>query len=321
MPYGAVRAGDYQADRVLRRWRVELYNLRDDVGEQHDLADRDARARRRNCRTRCTPGGGSRRPDADAEPEVRPLEAPTHPDATASAGRGQGEGVRSRSTRAGMTSRIPRSIDRSTCDGSPSEEGDCPCSAGSLLSACSCPRSQRLSFPAAGAAERPNILMMLSDDLGYGDLACYGHPVIKTPHLDGLAAQGLRLKSYYSAASICSPARAGLMTGRTPQRVGVHNWIIPARRCTCAAARSRSRRCSRCRLCHLPCRQVAPERPLQSARAAAAGRSRLRSLVLHAEQRGPDAPEPEQLRPQRDAARRAGRLFVATSSRRRRSAG
>ena len=81
------------------------------------------------------------------------------------------------------------------------------------------------SLPAADAAERPNILMMVSDDLGYGDIACYGHPVIKTPHIDGLAAQGLRLKSYYSAASICSPARAGLMTGRTPQRVGVPNWI------------------------------------------------------------------------------------------------
>src|SRR3954468_9062663 len=79
--------------------------------------------------------------------------------------------------------------------------------------------------PPASAAGRPNILMMVSDDLGYGDIACYGHPVIKTPHIDGLAAQGLRLRSYYSAASICSPARAGLMTGRTPQRVGVPNWI------------------------------------------------------------------------------------------------
>ena len=51
--------------------------------------------------------------------------------------------------------------------------------------------------------------MMVSDDLGYGDVACYGHPVIKTPHIDGLAAQGLRLKSYYSAASICSPRGPG----------------------------------------------------------------------------------------------------------------
>jgi arylsulfatase A len=79
--------------------------------------------------------------------------------------------------------------------------------------------------PPVNAAERPNILLMVSDDLGYGDVACYGHPVIKTPHIDRLAADGLRLKSYYSAAAICSPARAGLMTGRTPHRVGVHNWI------------------------------------------------------------------------------------------------
>ncbi|MCH8829001.1 MAG: sulfatase-like hydrolase/transferase [Planctomycetes bacterium] len=72
---------------------------------------------------------------------------------------------------------------------------------------------------------RPNIVVVLADDLGYGDLACYGHKIIKTPHLDRFALQGLRLTSCYSAAANCSPARAGLMTGRTPYRVGIHNWI------------------------------------------------------------------------------------------------
>ncbi|HQA00838.1 MAG TPA: sulfatase-like hydrolase/transferase, partial [Phycisphaerae bacterium] len=68
---------------------------------------------------------------------------------------------------------------------------------------------------------RPNILVILCDDLGYGDLACYGHPVIRTPHLDRLAAQGMRLTSCYSAAPVCSPSRAGLLTGRNPNRFGV----------------------------------------------------------------------------------------------------
>ncbi|HOA75181.1 MAG TPA: sulfatase [Phycisphaerae bacterium] len=72
---------------------------------------------------------------------------------------------------------------------------------------------------------RPNILVILCDDLGYGDLACYGHPVIRTPHLDRLAAQGMRLTSCYSAAPVCSPSRAGLLTGRNPNRFGVYDWI------------------------------------------------------------------------------------------------
>jgi len=72
---------------------------------------------------------------------------------------------------------------------------------------------------------RPNIVVVLADDLGYGDLACYGHPLIKTPHLDRFAQQGLKLTDCYAAAANCSPARAGLMTGRTPYRVGIHNWI------------------------------------------------------------------------------------------------
>ncbi|MCH2602617.1 MAG: sulfatase-like hydrolase/transferase [Pedosphaera sp.] len=72
---------------------------------------------------------------------------------------------------------------------------------------------------------RPNFVVILCDDLGYGDLACYGHPHIKTPHLDKLATQGMRLTSCYAAAPVCSPSRAGMLTGRTPNRSGVYNWI------------------------------------------------------------------------------------------------
>lgn len=75
------------------------------------------------------------------------------------------------------------------------------------------------------AAPRPNIVVVLADDLGYGDLACYGSSSVKSRHLDRFAAEGLRFTDCYSAAPNCSPARTGLMTGRTPSRVGVYNWI------------------------------------------------------------------------------------------------
>jgi arylsulfatase A len=81
--------------------------------------------------------------------------------------------------------------------------------------------------PARGASKKPNIIVLLCDDLGYGDLSCYGHPVIETPNLDRLAGQGLRLTSCYSAAPVCSPSRVGLLTGRSPNRAGVYDWIPP----------------------------------------------------------------------------------------------
>jgi arylsulfatase A len=75
------------------------------------------------------------------------------------------------------------------------------------------------------AADRPNIILVLADDLGYGDLACYGNDIVHTPHLDRFASEGIRFTDCYAAAANCSPSRTGLMTGRTPWRVGVHNWI------------------------------------------------------------------------------------------------
>jgi len=74
-------------------------------------------------------------------------------------------------------------------------------------------------------ADRPNIVIALCDDLGYGDLGCYGHPHIKTPNLDELAAEGMKLTDCYAAAPVCSPARAGMLTGRTPHRCGIYDWI------------------------------------------------------------------------------------------------
>lgn len=74
-------------------------------------------------------------------------------------------------------------------------------------------------------AARPNIILFLADDLGYGDLGCYGHPIIQTPNLDAFAKQGMRLTQCYSACAVCSPSRSALLTGRTPYRNGVFTWI------------------------------------------------------------------------------------------------
>lgn len=72
---------------------------------------------------------------------------------------------------------------------------------------------------------QPNFIVFLTDDQGWGDLACYGHPVIKSPNLDRFAAEGLRLTQCYAACSVCSPSRSAILTGRTPYRNGVWRWI------------------------------------------------------------------------------------------------
>ena len=73
----------------------------------------------------------------------------------------------------------------------------------------------------AAAADRPNIVLILADDLGYADLGCYGAKDIATPHLDRLAAEGSRFTSFYVAQAVCTASRAALMTGFYPNRVGM----------------------------------------------------------------------------------------------------
>jgi arylsulfatase A len=75
------------------------------------------------------------------------------------------------------------------------------------------------------ASARPNIILLLNDDHGWGDMSCAEHPVLKTPALDRIAAEGVRFTNFYASAPICSPARAGLFTGRIQNRFGMDHLI------------------------------------------------------------------------------------------------
>ena len=75
--------------------------------------------------------------------------------------------------------------------------------------------------PTAGQQKLPNIIVIFADDMGYGDLGCFGHPTIRTPNLDRMAAEGAKLTQFYSACPVCTPSRAALLTGRLPIRTGM----------------------------------------------------------------------------------------------------
>ena len=79
----------------------------------------------------------------------------------------------------------------------------------------------RIDLVVGEDSQRPNFIIIFTDDLGYGDLGCYGHPTIRTPNLDRMAGQGMRFTQFYSAASVCTPSRAALLTGRLPIRSGM----------------------------------------------------------------------------------------------------
>lgn len=137
---------------------------------------------------------------------------------------------------------------------------------------------------ALAAAPRPNFVVILADDLGWGDLACQGHPHIRTPQLDRLARQGIRFTSCYAAAPVCSPSRVGLLTGRNPVRVGVYDWI-PAAQDSKAAGPARPP------LVHLRREEVTLPQLLRQAGYATAlcGKWHCNSRFNHPDQPQPDA--------------------------------
>ena len=81
----------------------------------------------------------------------------------------------------------------------------------------------------AAAAEKPNIVLVMADDQGWGDMAYNGHATLKTPNFDAAAAAGLRFDRFYAAAPVCSPTRGSIMTGRHPNRFGLFQWGYPIR--------------------------------------------------------------------------------------------
>jgi len=78
-----------------------------------------------------------------------------------------------------------------------------------------------------GAGAPPNFIVINADDLGYGDLGCYGSRAIRTPRIDSLAREGIRFTDFHSSDSVCTPSRAGLLTGRYPQRMGLDVPLHP----------------------------------------------------------------------------------------------
>lgn len=82
-----------------------------------------------------------------------------------------------------------------------------------------------LTLHAADPLQRPNVVLVLADDLGWIDLACFGSDLHETPHLDRLARDGMRFTQNYSACTVCSPTRAALMTGKYPARLHITDWI------------------------------------------------------------------------------------------------
>jgi arylsulfatase len=83
-----------------------------------------------------------------------------------------------------------------------------------------------LSAGSRADGQAPNIVVIYLDDLGYGDLGCYGS-CMRTPNIDGMASEGVTFRQFYSAAPVCSPARAALLTGRYPARTGVRRVLMP----------------------------------------------------------------------------------------------
>ncbi len=155
---------------------------------------------------------------------------------------------------------------------------------------------------AATAADRPNLIVFLADDLGYGDLGCYGHPLIQTPNLDAFAKEGVRLTQCYSASAVCSPSRSAILTGRTPHRNGVYTWIAEGGEVHLRTSEiTLPNTPPRFGLHHLPQRQMAPQRILQRPPSAQPVDHGYDWWFATQNNAGPHPRESDELRPQRHA--------------------
>ena len=94
-----------------------------------------------------------------------------------------------------------------------------------------------LGFPTL-LASKPNIVLVMADDMGWGQTGYYKHPALRTPHLDAMAAGGLRFDRFYAGGPVCSPTRATVLTGRTHDRTGVqsHGFALRKQEKTLAVA-------------------------------------------------------------------------------------
>src|SRR5215210_7433309 len=87
-----------------------------------------------------------------------------------------------------------------------------------------------LAAPLLAADRPPNVVIVYADDLGYGDIGCFGNKVIRTTHIDRLAAEGVRFTDFYVAQAVCSASRTALLTGCYPNRLGILGALGPAAR-------------------------------------------------------------------------------------------
>jgi len=85
---------------------------------------------------------------------------------------------------------------------------------------------------AAAPAAKLNAVLILADDLGWTDLACYGSKLYETPHIDRLARDGMKFTQAYAACCVCSPTRAAILTGKYPARLHITDWIPGSRNST-----------------------------------------------------------------------------------------
>ena len=94
-----------------------------------------------------------------------------------------------------------------------------------IVAGCSSGQSKKME--ARADDDRPNVVIIYCDDLGYGDVGCFGAGDILTPNIDRMAADGIKFTEFYSASPVCSPSRAALLTGRMPQRMGINGVFFP----------------------------------------------------------------------------------------------